>query len=893
MKRVKALGRNARAKATTTAKHQPAVWHNCFTVVGETVGHYRILAQLGEGGMGVVYRAQDLRLGRQVAVKFLPDRLAGDAAALDRFRREASALSSVNHAHICSIYDVGEDRGLPFLVMELLEGQTLRHRLRQGSVSIPDLLDWGLQLTDGLDAAHSNGIVHRDIKPANIFITSRNQVKILDFGLAKTILVEPAAGDATLTMAFEFQTSPGVAVGTLGYMSPEQARGEDVDARSDIFSLGVVLYEMATGRQPFHGGTPAMVLGAILNHSPEAPRSWNADIGTELDRVIARALEKDRKLRYQSAADFSADLKRLARDSAAKVAPARTGIWRAAVVGLFVVLLLGILALAYSLWTVRPTAGNDLTVQRLTANPAETPVLPSLALSPDGKYLAYSDANGIHLRLIATGESHLLAQTKALTPLYWSSDAASLIAGRYVGDFTGTFFRIPLVGGIPQMIGTVLPSPDSRLLLSFPKDRGIWAKHAAGGTEHRLLEDGAQFIQGAWAPDLRRGVVAAWKPTGAELFTVDLETGSTVKLLSAQPRPISGVAWLAPGRIVYAQDETPPRNSESNLWELAIDPGTGAAVGQPKRRTNWHGFAILHLAASAGGKAICFLKIERQYDVFLISLQNGGTQQTPRRLTLDDRNDVPTGWTPDSREILFASDRNGQFHLFKQDIDQPTAELLVRETGRQTQPRLSPDRNWVLYVDSPDTSGSNRNYTVRRVRLSGDPPEEVFSGVGVSALQCSTVAGGPCIVNEVDDRERSVFLIDPLKGRGALITHLPLGSGDADISPDGRHIAYVTSEHRNRIRVLTLDGRQAAEITAHPADALNSLRWTSDGHGFLCGDTHEATSVFLKIDLQGNSHVLWTQTGRHSIFGSPSPDGRYVAARGVAQTANVWKVENF
>jgi len=397
-------------------------------MLDQTISHYRILAKLGGGGMGVVYEAEDQRLGRRVALKFLPEELAQNLQARERFQREARAASALNHPNICTIYDIGEHEGRLFIVMECLEGTTLKYRIEGKPISVEQLVDFGAQVADALEVAHTAGIVHRDLKPANLFLTKRGQAKILDFGLAK-LASSPQpemVGGSLATAAIDEAnlTSPGSALGTVAYMSPEQARGEELDARTDLFSFGAVLYEMATGRQPFTGNTSAIIFDAILNKPPTASVRINPDLPPQLEAVIEKCLEKDRTLRYQTTSDLRADLQRLKRDTQSSKVAAVSG--RAPVVVqqpatarrnwpilagvVAAVAVIAILAVGYFAgWfsSQRPYTQAELKPQQLTANSSEDPVAVA-SISPDGKYLLYSDLEGLHLRLMSNGETQSL-----------------------------------------------------------------------------------------------------------------------------------------------------------------------------------------------------------------------------------------------------------------------------------------------------------------------------------------------------------------------------------------------------------------------------------------------------------------------------------------------------
>src|ERR1700723_2319982 len=494
-------------------------------MLGETISHYRIIDPLGSGGMGEVFRAEDTRLGRQVALKFLSVDLARDSASLERFQREARSASSLNHPGICTIYDVGSHNDRPFLVMELLEGQTLRERISGRPIATDALLDFGAQIADALDAAHARGIVHRDIKPANIFITARSQAKILDFGLAKQgasrrIAESGGAGRtaAELTSDNLLLTSPGSAIGTIAYMSPEQARGEELDARTDLFSLGAVLYEMATGQPAFAGSTSAVIFDAILNRTPPAPSSLNPNMPPKLEEIIGKSLEKDRDLRYQTAAELRGDLKRLKRDSDSSRAPAgSSGSWKSAAVpgGLqspplsgsaqtttpvpsslstissntaaqpssgwpliakiapVVVALIAMVALLVHLrsTTTHPDAPSSFL--QMTINPlTSSGNIHSATISADGKWLAYiqdeKNGHGVWVRQLGTGST---AQVVPGTPgeisgIVFSLDGNYLYYNKHFpNNPVSTLFKVPSLGGTPSQVLVDIDSP-----LSFSPD---------------------------------------------------------------------------------------------------------------------------------------------------------------------------------------------------------------------------------------------------------------------------------------------------------------------------------------------------------------------------------------------------------------------------------------
>ena len=961
------------------------------SLVGQKVSHYRVLEVIGGGGMGMVYKAEDLKLGRQVALKFLPPELATDPDALQRFEREARASSSLDHPNICTIHEVGEHDGQPFLVMQLLHGETLRDRLSalaadHKRLSLQELLDIALQICGGLQAAHDKGIIHRDIKPANIFLTTSGQVKILDFGIAK-LLEAPGAGSANAVVeapdlaaaepaveAPDFSpantdandaglqprpglkpngvdepdrraeaqlfhqaatrdatiTRFGMALGTAGYMSPEQVRGEILDARTDIFSFGLVIYEMAAGQRAFHGETAAVVHNAILNTVPVPARQLNPEAPSQLEAIIDRALEKDREKRYQSAAGLSDDLARVRiRAAGGKAKWKRRAAWLGAAA------LLALIATLIAR-SIRPNAApaREVREQQFTANPFDQPVT-GAAISPDGKYVAYYDMTGLYLRPVDSGESRPIsvpASVGGRLHIWWLPDGRTLLADA-LGVDGWNIWLIPIAGASqPQLLykHAVYPaiSPDGRsiVFLSYEgiQRRGteIWVGDIAGGSPRRLIAaaETEYFSVPIWSPDGQWIAYGRrWKLSdGSSLSAIEARpaVGGSSRTLVAESSLSNTNAYHLLGGVIFTASWSPDwrllfsaytggsallTEGRYSLWQAKVDPNALELAGKPERLTEPSELAVGYLTMSANGKRATMVKNRSWIDVYVGELATDGSRmKSPIRLTQDDRGSLLDGWTRDSQAVLFDSDRSGRREIFQQRPDDMFAESILKTDTDVSSAQTSPDGKWILY-ENDGASGSTTS--ILRRPSEGGTSEKVLD-VGHSeadAFWCSwnVRADSPCVLGLRNGHELVLYSFDPIRGKGGQVGNIEVTEAPASVyywglSPDGSTLAVVDGKFGAQIKLLTLGDRTWRDLPVQTNDNhLYSIAWAADGKSFfVCSQSGDSYNL-LHVASDGKVQQLLRTRLRGAFNPIASPDGKHLAFQIQEYNNNVWMIENF
>jgi Tol biopolymer transport system component len=870
------------------------------SLTGTTVAHFRVCDKIGEGGMGVVYEAEDTRLGRRVALKFLPAALASEPHAVAGLEREARSASALNHPNICTIYSVQFSGGRPFIEMERLEGEPLRDRIARGPFAIDEVMSLTLQIVDGLDAAHAKRIVHRDLTPGNVYCTNRGVAKILDFGIAQ-LESAPDAGRGV--------------IGTVAYMSPEQASGQAVDTRTDLFSLGALLYEMATGRAAFQGSSSAAVREALLTSEPVPPRRLNPHVPVALERIITKALRKDPAARYQTAEELRADLQRLQRHAAR-----RPYWWTGAVAAS------GLVAATMGLW-YWPVGAVDvfntsLQLHQVTHNASELGIM-SGAISADGRYVAYSDSRGVHIQELATGATARVAPSGDMAAHGnwdvspgWLPDSSALVANLTTSDDAADSSVWRVQWSMPPQklrdrAAAAVVSPHGTLI-GFSTDgsrsgyRDAWIMAADGGGARKIFDaDSDSRIVGlSWSPDAGRIAYLRVANNGAPLSvdSRDLEGGPASTIVrSDEPEVLHGFKWLMDGRLLYSLRRPEAVTSAGALpcshWQMPVD-NAGRTLAGARHIASWLPECVWALSVTADAKQALYLRSAVQDSIHIADVENGGEQVAGlRRLTATDGRHIPSGWASDNRTIVFVADLNGRATVVRQSSESDSPQRLTDEAGIAGAARLTPDGLSVLYLVEPARFNLSGTRHIMRVSVSGGRSEMVVSGKFVDGgARCAVWPAALCAFAERSaDNQQLVFTaLIPTKGRERELARIdadPSGDYRWALSPDGTRIA-VLNTREPKIRILSLSGHSAVTVDLREWDVLGYVSWASDGERLFVPSVGPRGATLFAVDLAGRATRLWHQPGALDISALPSRDGRRLAIWMRRRNANLWLAQS-